>query len=513
MSRSAAGATTTTYSYAPGTHQVTGVTSTGPGGVVSSSFAYDAAGNTTTRDVGDDAVQTLTWDVEGELAQVSAGSASDTYVYTADGERLVRRQGGSTTVYLPGGQELTATGGTVKATRYYAFNGATVAVRTGPGTTGVSTLVADHHGTAGLSIANTTRQVSRRYTDPYGAPRGAAAPSWAGDHGFLDKPTDTTGLVAIGARYYDPALGRFASVDPVMDLADPQQWHGYAYANNNPITWSDPTGLAPMIDGAWSAGAARAGKANPIKAQPASVQRRIPVTVVGPYFAVQGGAARAVKDAVVGTFQSLPPVMAYDWLQYARNDLGRDWAQMRATPGGYGAWAGGRISDTWNAAFDAVTRAWRTGDAYGIADQGGYIVGMAAVTIGGGKVLTRGRAPAANTGDTLLSTASSGGRRPLPMNMETVCGVACKYGIDISDVTININKTRAGYAGSTARDGTITLTRSAFASEEQLARTLFHERFHVNQIRSGMGYPASPAAAGPWESAAYAAEEAWWSSR
>lgn len=56
-------------------------------------------------------------------------------------------------------------------------------------------------------------------------------------------------------------------------------------------------------------------------------------------------------------------------------------------------------------------------------------------------------------------------------------------------------------------------TRSAFANEEQLARTLLHERFHVDQIRSGMGYPASPAAAGPWESAAHAAEEARWGSR
>ena len=174
---------------------------------------------------------------------MTAGSSSDTYVYSADGDRLVRRQGGSTTVYLPGGMELTATGGTVTATRYYSFGGQVVAVRTGPGTAGVSTLVADHHGTAGLSIANTTRQVSRRYTDPYGAPRGAAPAAWAGDHGFLDKPVDDTGLVAVGARYYDPALGRFISVDPVMDLADPQQWHGYAYANNNPTTWSDPTGL------------------------------------------------------------------------------------------------------------------------------------------------------------------------------------------------------------------------------------------------------------------------------
>jgi hypothetical protein len=45
---------------------------------------------------------------------------------------------------------------------------------------------------------------------------------------------------------YDPTLGKFISVDPVMDLADPQQWNAYSYSNNNPITWSDPTGLRPM---------------------------------------------------------------------------------------------------------------------------------------------------------------------------------------------------------------------------------------------------------------------------
>ena len=59
----------------------------------------------------------------------------------------------------------------------------------------------------------------------------------------MNKPVDDTGLVAIGARYYDPDIARFVSVDPVMDLSDPQQWHGYAYANNNPLTYADPTGL------------------------------------------------------------------------------------------------------------------------------------------------------------------------------------------------------------------------------------------------------------------------------
>ncbi|WP_205711069.1 RHS repeat-associated core domain-containing protein [Isoptericola sp. BMS4] len=212
-----------------------------------SSFAYDASGNTMTRDVAGEAAQSLSWDVEGELTKVTqTGEADASFVYTADGDRLLRRQGGATTVYLPGGQELTLTaGGATRATRYYTWAGQTIAVRTGTTFDDVSTLVNDHQGTASMSVTNVSAQISRRYQTPFGESRGAVPGSWSGDHGFLDKPADATGLTAVGARYYDPTLGRFISVDPVMDLTDPQQWHGYAYANNNPVTWSDPTGLRP----------------------------------------------------------------------------------------------------------------------------------------------------------------------------------------------------------------------------------------------------------------------------
>jgi hypothetical protein len=47
----------------------------------------------------------------------------------------------------------------------------------------------------------------------------------------------------MGAREYDPALGRFASADTVIDTSDPQQMNGYAYASNNPVSYSDATGL------------------------------------------------------------------------------------------------------------------------------------------------------------------------------------------------------------------------------------------------------------------------------
>ena len=260
VTHAAAGDTTHTYTYpTPGTpraHQLSSVTATGPDGTTTSTYDYDDIGNTTARDVAGQGEQALSWDAEGELVSVAAaGGSTDTYAYTADGDRLIRRQAGATTVYLPGGMELTRTAtGQVKATRYYSFNATTVAVRTGTGIAGATSLVNDHHGTAELAFHSSTRTVTRKHTDPYGNPRGTAPTTWAGDHGYLDKPQDSTGLTAIGARYYDPGTARFISVDPVMDLTDPQQWNAYTYANGNPITWSDPTGLWPAwLDNAASA--------------------------------------------------------------------------------------------------------------------------------------------------------------------------------------------------------------------------------------------------------------------
>lgn len=52
---------------------------------------------------------------------------------------------------------------------------------------------------------------------------------------------------AFGARYYSSATGRFMSPDPsgllAQNPADPQSWNLYAYARNNPLIDTDPTGL------------------------------------------------------------------------------------------------------------------------------------------------------------------------------------------------------------------------------------------------------------------------------
>jgi RHS repeat-associated protein len=87
--------------------------------------------------------------------------------------------------------------------------------------------------------------VHRRRFMPYGEPRGTQ-PTWIGTKGYVDGTKDPTGLTHLGVRGYDPTIGRFISVDPMFDGADPQSWNGYAYSDNGPVTLSDPNGTCVM---------------------------------------------------------------------------------------------------------------------------------------------------------------------------------------------------------------------------------------------------------------------------
>ncbi|MFJ8764685.1 polymorphic toxin-type HINT domain-containing protein [Streptomyces clavifer] len=231
----------------PGTHDLPKVTQTGTD-LHEQSFTYDASGNTETRTTKrgtTTADQKLLWDDEGHLKSLTEGTKTSSYLYDTAGQRLISRNSTGTTLYLPGGNELhLSPAGTLTGTRYYTGD-KTIAMRTGGKLT---FLASDHHGTGTTQIAaDTTQSLTRRKTTIFGAPRGDQPTGWAGDKGFVGGTQDAdTQLTHLGAREYDPVIGRFISVDPIMDLADPQQIHGYTYANNNPATFSDPTGL--MLD-------------------------------------------------------------------------------------------------------------------------------------------------------------------------------------------------------------------------------------------------------------------------
>jgi uncharacterized protein YukE len=102
------------------------------------------------------------------------------------------------------------------------------------------------------------------------------------------------------------------------------------------------------------------------------------------------------------------------------------------------------------------------------------------------------------------------------MSRDNVLALADKYGIDLQDVTIDIDKFRRGagpdkeFYGVTMPDGEIKLARDAFMDEEQLARTLAHERFHLDELRNGLPFPWTEEARKAYEARAYAYEERWW---
>ncbi|MFI1017802.1 polymorphic toxin-type HINT domain-containing protein [Streptomyces sp. NPDC020965] len=250
---------TTTYTYGPAADQPhtllkADVDSTG----ATRTYAYDAAGNTTSRP-GPQDQQTLTWNPEGRLATLKEPASGTKpakgtgYLYDASGELLIRRAttaDGETVLHLGADEVRLTVKGTTKTltgTRYYSAAGKTIAVRTGKAgstETELTFLAGDHHGTSTLALDSVTYAVTKRHLTPFGAPRGSTPANWPDDKGFLGKTADTTtGLTHVSAREYDPALGQFISVDPLLETDRHQSLNGYAYGHNSPVTNSDPSGL------------------------------------------------------------------------------------------------------------------------------------------------------------------------------------------------------------------------------------------------------------------------------
>ncbi|MFY1655293.1 RHS repeat domain-containing protein [Solwaraspora sp. WMMB762] len=249
VSHTSAGDTTKTYAYpaagAARPHALTSVTTSGPTGSSITNYSYDDAGNTITRPGTTATAQTLDWDTEGRLAQLTDGSQQQENVYTADGDRLIRRDATGKTLYLPGMEIRYATStGTKAATRYYSYVDGVFAMRD---SFGLKWLITDHQSTQTIAISRTGGQaITQRRQTPYGEPRGTSTSVWPNQKGFVGGDVDQSDLVHIGDRQYDADIGKFISVDRIISLSDPQQWNAYAYGMNSPVSFADPDGMIPL---------------------------------------------------------------------------------------------------------------------------------------------------------------------------------------------------------------------------------------------------------------------------
>ncbi|GGX72906.1 RHS repeat domain-containing protein [Saccharospirillum salsuginis] len=107
----------------------------------------------------------------------------------------------------------------------------------------------DHLGTVVAATDESGSIVYRKQFDDYGDWLNTSS-SVAENHpeGYTGKPLlEEAGLVYMGARFYDPEIGRFLSPDPVgFDVQEPMLFNKYLYGSNNPVLMVDPDGNRPV---------------------------------------------------------------------------------------------------------------------------------------------------------------------------------------------------------------------------------------------------------------------------
>ena len=207
-------------------------------------FWYDANGNMTRRIEGSVTYE-QTFNSENRLSSVAVGGSTTTFIYDADGNRIqtIEPDGTTTTYPFPGYEEVAHNGAVTRRTTY-SLGGQAVALRVqGPGSeNNLYYLITDRLGSTRLVLSEGGSAVpgsTARYL-PFGDWRTEPTANLT-DRGFTGHMQENLGNNDLGfiymrARFFVPALGRFASADTIVpNLTNPQSLNRYTYVFNSPM--------------------------------------------------------------------------------------------------------------------------------------------------------------------------------------------------------------------------------------------------------------------------------------
>src|SRR5271157_4428664 len=210
------------------------VTADGPYGNLT--YNIDATGNVANPDTANSNYkqqpQELTYDYDNRVT--SAGST--TFVYDYAGARVQKTTGNNVTTYVSRLYDIKNTNEVSK----HIFAGGRRIASIISGTTYYHHQ--DHLGSLSLATNAAGNVIESVSYEPYGGATVTGADIIP--YKFTGKELDSeTGLYYFGARYYDPAQGRFMTPDTIVQSpGNPQNLNRYSYCLNNPLSFVDPTG-------------------------------------------------------------------------------------------------------------------------------------------------------------------------------------------------------------------------------------------------------------------------------
>jgi RHS repeat-associated protein len=201
------------------------------------SFTYDSNGNTKS-----DGLRTMSWDAENRTSSVTIGGVTTNITYDGTGARVKKQQGSNAIVYSG---KLFECNNPPTCTQYtrHIFAGFRRIAQVNAGSPMPSYYEADHLNSTRVI---TGTQSSLANYQPFGR---AISDASTVHYKFTGQEWDAeTSLYNYGARLYDPALGRFMSADAVIPSGNPQSLNRYAYALDNPLKFTDPSGRIVVLD-------------------------------------------------------------------------------------------------------------------------------------------------------------------------------------------------------------------------------------------------------------------------
>ena len=190
-------------------------------GTTTTNYGYNLESSLTSWDNGTNAY-TYGYNGDGLRSDATTGTTTDSFAWDVlnDNAELLT-DGDHAYIYGPGGRLVEQVNLTTGGTLYAAT---------------------DQIGSVRMTTDSTGAVEGTASYDPYGKP--LASSTTGTKFGFSGEYTDTTGLIYLRARYYDPNTAQFLSIDPLVDLTGDT----YGYASGNPLYFTDPSGLLSFGD-------------------------------------------------------------------------------------------------------------------------------------------------------------------------------------------------------------------------------------------------------------------------